>query len=319
MRRWAFALAGFAVGLVVVIGWQFENLEALMESEAQLQALRDKVHAPEPLQEQEPRVSGPPSVMAWWPALGTQAEVWPQLERLMAHYGLRLLSLRPEAPSLGAAWSSQAVALRLQGRFGDWVDLWTALNARGPVWSIERIRITPQGAEVVIDTVLRLWLSPASGHLAKPVDEIVPAQRMPGAVQLVLRAGLDVPVFVAMPSRSVPPPVAAARSELGPSPETSPPALSASAPEVRAPPPPRVTLSPDPADWPLDQVRVGGVWQQAQGAQLILMAGPHWMSARVGQRIGPHGHVVDSIHDQEVHLRAAQGPVWVIGLEKAKP
>lgn len=71
MRRWAFALAGFAVGLVVVIGWQFENLEALMESEAQLQALRDKVHAPEPLQEQEPRMSGPPSVMAWWPALGT--------------------------------------------------------------------------------------------------------------------------------------------------------------------------------------------------------------------------------------------------------
>jgi Tfp pilus assembly protein PilP len=69
----------------------------------------------------------------------------------------------------------------------------------------------------------------------------------------------------------------------------------------------------------LDQVRLVGVWQQGQGVHPILMAGPHWALARMGQRIGPQGHVVNSIHAGEVHLRAAQGPVWVIGLEKAKP
>jgi Tfp pilus assembly protein PilP len=90
-------------------------------------------------------------------------------------------------------------------------------------------------------------------------------------------------------------------------------------PERRTSALPVAALSPDPAHWPLDQVRVAGVWQQAQGAQLILTAGPHWVRARVGQRIGPDGHVVQGIHAEEVHLRAAQGPVWVIGLEKAKP
>jgi hypothetical protein len=49
------------------------------------------------------------------------------------------------------------------------------------------------------------------------------------------------------------------------------------------------------------------------------MAGPHWSFARLGQRIGPQGHVVNSIYAGEVHLRAPQGPVWVIGLEKVKP
>jgi hypothetical protein len=78
-------------------------------------------------------------------------------------------------------------------------------------------------------------------------------------------------------------------------------------------------FSPDPADWPLEQVRLAGIWQHAQDAQLILMAGPHWVRARVGQRIGTQGHVVQSIHAREVHLRAAQGPVQVIGLEKATP
>ena len=78
-------------------------------------------------------------------------------------------------------------------------------------------------------------------------------------------------------------------------------------------------LSPDPADWPLAQVRLAGVWQSGPSAQPILQAGPYWVSARVGQRIGPHGHVVHSIHAEEVHLRTAQGAVWVIALEKAKP
>ena len=78
-------------------------------------------------------------------------------------------------------------------------------------------------------------------------------------------------------------------------------------------------LSPDPADWPLEQVRLVGIWQHAHDAQLILMAGPHWVRAQVGQRIGTQGHVVQSIHAREVHLRAAQGSVQVIGLERAKP
>lgn len=330
-RRWAFALGGFAVGFLGVGGWQLEALDALWESEAQVHDLQAKLNAQGPSQGQDKRVPsptalntpmGPPPVMAWWPVQGTQAVVWPQLERLMAQHGLRLLSLRPEPPSLVGAWPSQAVALRLQGRFDDWVAVWAALNARGPAWGIERLRITPQDGGVAIDAVLRMWLSPVAIGLAKPAEAPVPSKRMTDAVPLALRAGAGAPVFVAtalLPATSSG--VAAGLNEedtLSPSADNRL-RSSAMTPESRTSALPTATLSPDPAHWPLDQVRVAGVWQQAQGAQLILTAGPHWVRAHLGQRIGPDGHVVQGIHAEEVHLRAAQGPVWVIGLEKAKP
>ena len=324
-RRWAFALGGFAVGFLGVVAWQFENLEGLWESEARVHDLQVKLTAqehvqPAPNPADMSILTGSPSAMAWWPVQGTQALVWPQLERLMVQHGLRLLSLRPEPPSLVGDWPSQAVALRLQGRFDDWVAVWEALNVRGPTWGLERLRITPQEGEVVIDAMLRLWLSPTASASPKPGQANALAQRMTGSAQLAQRTGVGAPVFVATPSRPITSSVVVADlPEQEPAPVAKAVAPSASAPAHRTASLPVATLSPDPAHWPLEQVRVGGVWQQAQGAQLILMAGPHWVSARVGQRIGQQGHVVDSIHAEEVHLRAAQGPVWVIGLEKAKP
>lgn len=327
-RRWGFALAGFAVGLLGVGGWQFESLQALRESEAQLFDLQAKLQVQRPSGQLKPAPeavnalntpTGPPPVMAWWPIQGTQAVVWPQLQHLMAQHGLRLLSLRPEPPSPVGVWPSQAVSLRIRGRFDDWVAVWAALNARGPVWGLERLRITPEEGGVSIDAVLRLWLSPATSDLPKPAEAIVPATLMRDSVQLALRAAVGAPVFVATPSESM-----TASGGVDPSEQASVSVAkavssSASATDHRTSASPMAALSPDPALWPLDQVRVAGVWQEAQGAKLILMAGSHWVTARVGRRIGPQGHVVDSIHAHEVHLRAGQGPVWVIGLEKATP
>ena len=329
-RRWAFALGGFAVGFLGVGSLHLEDLEALWESEAQVHDLQVKLDSQkqvQPAQDQRApshsalnTLTGPPPVMAWWPDQGTQALVWPQLKHLMAQHGLRLLSLRPEPPRLVGAWPIQAVALRLQGRFDDWVAAWTALNARGPVWGLERLRITPDEGEVAIDAVLRLWLSPAASNPPKLAESTEPSELMAVPVQVARPAGAGAPVFVAMSARPVATSLMVANLQRQESAPVATDVVStASASDNRAEALPTATLSPDPAHWPLEQVRVGGVWQQAQGAQLILMAGPHWVSARVGQRIGQQGHVVDSIHAQEVHLRAAQGPVWVIGLEKAKP
>ncbi|WP_146183149.1 hypothetical protein [Limnohabitans sp. Bal53] len=329
-RRWAFALAGFGAGLLGVVGWQFEDWEALWDSEAQMEELQAKLHAQErPAQvksEHEPAAMdspiGPPPVLAWWPVQGTQASVWPQLERLLVQHGLRLLSLRLEPPRAVGTWPSQAVALRLQGRFDDWVAVWTALNTRGPLWSLERLRITPQDEGVAIDAVLRLWLSPVASATPKPTETTDPAELLPGSARLALRAGTGERVFVSStlaPAASLGE-AAGLKSKIPlPVPVDAELRSSALTLQSRVPALPMATLSPDPATWPLEQVRVAGVWQQAQGVQLILMAGPHWVSARVGQRIGSQGHVVDSIHAQEVHLRVAQGPVWVIGLEKAQP
>lgn len=329
-RRWAFALGGFGVGLLGVLAWQFEDLEALWESEAQLHDLQAKLNAQEqPAQVKslpEPAalntLTGPPPVMAWWPVQGTQASVWLQLERLIVQHGLRLLSLRLEPPSPVGAWPSQAVALRLQGRFDDWVAVWAALNTRGPLWSLERLRITSLEEGVAMDVVLRLWLSPVASAVPKPSEATVHPELLFGSARLALRSGAGARVFVSSTSApatsSVEP--AGVKSEVTlPVPVGAELRTSALPPQRHVSAQPMAILSPDPAHWPLEQVRLAGVWQQAQGVQLILVAGPHWVSARVGQRIGAQGHVVDSIHAQEVHLRAAQGPVWVIGLEKAQP
>jgi hypothetical protein len=316
-----------------VVGWQFEAFEALRESEAQVLDLQAKLQAQEQVRMQSAQLkpapgtalntpTGPPPVMAWWPVQGTQAAVWPQLERSMAQHGLRLLSLRPEPPSPVGAWPSQAVALRLQGRFDDWVNAWAALNTRGPVWGLERLRITPQEGGVAIDAVLRLWLSPEATLMPKSPWAPVATEWMPAQVLIGQRLGAVAPVFVATTT-----PAATLSGVADGLKAVEPLRLSAGAAfqssakalESLDLPPPMPTLSPDPTDWPLDQVRLVGVWQQGQGVHPILMAGPHWTLARLGQRIGLQGHVVDSIHAGEVHLRAAQGPVWVIGLEKAKP
>jgi hypothetical protein len=332
-RRWAFALGGLVVGMLGFVGWQFEAFQALHESEARVLDLQAKLQAHAQAQVQSEHIkpapgaalntpTGPPPVMAWWPVQGTQAAVWPQLERAMAQHGLRLLSLRPEPPSHVGAWPSQAVALRLQGRFDEWVNAWAALNARGPVWGLERLRITPQEGGVAIDAVLRLWLSPEATLMTQSTWTPVPADWIPAPVLNGRHLGAVAPVFVATASPSeTSSGEAVGLKVLGPLPLSVGTAFRSNAKGLEsldlAPPMP--TLSPDPADWPLDQVRLVGVWQQGQGVHLILMAGPHWALARLGQRIGPQGHVVNSIHAGEVHLRAAEGPVWVIGLEKAKP
>jgi hypothetical protein len=220
------------------------------------------------------------------------------------------------------AWPSQAVALRLQARFDDWVAVWAAMNTHGPIWGIERLRITPQGGGVAIEAVLRLWLSSAATSTPGGGGALALGELFPGPAPVGLRSRAVGPVFVTTPLPVVVSSVAAPnfkeedllskQTEAGVPSRTTPQESRASVLQTEL-------LSPDPTDWPLEQVRLAGIWQHAHDAQLILMAGPHWVRARVGQRIGTQGHVVQSIHAREVHLRAAQGPIQVIGFEKANP
>lgn len=321
-RRWVFALAGFVTGLLGVAGWHLEALEALWASEAQVLDLQEKLRE-QPAQTNKvsgtsaalSAPTGPPPVMAWWPAPGSQAAVWPQVERLLVQHGLRLLSMRLDPPSTVGVWPSQTVALRLQGRFEAWVAAWAALNARGPVWTMERLRITPQEGGVAVDAVLRLWLSPGPTDKPTPAQAHVSPEPMWGAVPVAPRVGAGAPVFVPTFAPAV---VAGLKSEV-PVPAALVARSSPVSSESRPKTPHAALRSSDPADWPSDQVRLVGVWQSAQDAQFILQSGQHWVRARVGQRIGTEGHVVQSMQAEEVHLRAEHGTVWVIGLEKAKP
>ena len=62
---------------------------------------------------------------------------------------LRGLSSKKRVPLGSAVYNvlletlyDEAAALD-ERRFDDWVAVWAAMNARGPVWGIERLRITP--------------------------------------------------------------------------------------------------------------------------------------------------------------------------------
>ena len=305
VRRWVFALAGFAAGLTLVAGLHVDAIDTLWRDDGPVQSLHQQLATQQgqvrKLQQQLGVTQTLPKALAGLPSPDREALIWLQLSQLLAQHAVQLKSLRPVPERLASPLASQAVAVHLNAHFDDWVAVWAALNLKGPVWSIDRLRITPQGKRVEIEAVLRVWLRDGP---TLPEAALATAQ---GPLLLD-----EVPFE----------PVRAARATLVHSAvfvQSARPGLTALPASKHVSEDPAKGWSANPGHWPLDQVRLLGVWHQAQGLQAILAAGPHWVQARVGQPIGPLGHRVTSIHAQEVHLRAGSGPVAVLGFEKAKP
>lgn len=367
VRRWVFAVAGFTAGMATVGGMHMDTLSEWWDAEAQVAQLRHEMQA---LQVANNRGSdvlkglvtplGPPEALAFWPKQGTQLLVWPQLQILLSRHGVQLMSLRPAPISHVGSWTSQAVTLHMWARFDDWVAAWATMNARGPVWSIDRLRMTPVDSGVAIEAVLRVWLA-ESTKASNLASESLPVHNMPGVLgsgegmstratpetldmfadglprrgdgglagssRATSAGGPGAPVFV-QPSLVKQTDPAGGSKQGDVRPISGGVASVTGAVASRAAPvgPARDAslasawgFSSEPATWPLDQVRMVGIWQHARDQQVILVAGPHWVRAHVGQRIGPQGHVVVGVQAQEVRLRAAQGQEHVIRLEKAAP
>lgn len=225
-----------------------------------------------------------------------QARLWPALHQVLERRHVQLLSLRPVEERLVAPLPSQALALRLKARFDDWAQAWADMSEGIPVWSMDRVRITPrtdpQGF-VEIDVVLRVWL----------------------------RAGPDGPL--------------AWSGQGGPVPVSGPHASAVFFSDRLAQMPLRQgTLtpdqqdaatsvpvwpgdSPDPEHWPWAHTRLMGIWQESPNRQAVLGFGSHWAWARTGQRISQEGHVLETIGDQSVTVRSVQGTVQVLNFGKA--
>lgn len=307
VQRWGFAIAGFVLGLVCV-GWVQEDVvQALWQTEDAVEDLRGKLA---PLQAQVVAMKagahaakGLPVSLALLPTHDQQALIWPRLQQMLTQHDVRLVSLRPVPDALAAPVASQAIAVHMQGRFEDWVDAWSAMSASGPVWTIERLRITPRDHGVDMEAVLRVWLSDglasgaANGWLEHataqwPVHKRVrTAHGIPGADRVFLQ----------------PYTTGALSSPLGPSPS---PSASAAINAV---------FLADPHDWPMAHVRLAGIWQDAQDRYAILQAGPHWVRARRGQRVTREGHTIERIEADRVSLRAAQGALEILTFAKVQP
>lgn len=305
LRRWGFSIMGWVVGLSGVWLAQAQVSEdhasvaqAVAQLHQQLAALPDGVsNNPE-----KPLPPDPQSMLMSLPVQARQGQIWVDLQQALTGSGLSLQSLRPLPPSLAdgstAGLPSQAVAVRLLGRFEYWSNVWTAFTQAGPVCSIDRISVTATAdpEEVQVDVVLRVWLRPGDvGVHAQPEpdgawDQLTRLEPRPlgrsGAVLFVQAKGL--------PSGGD----ASASGVSGAS------GVAVAGPDF---------LPEDPRHWPLARVRLAGLWQQGSDRQAILSAGPHWVRVSQGQRVTQEGHRVAAITDAGVSLRLAQGPMLMLG------
>ena len=299
-RRWVYACAAFFAMLLVFGLWQLESLEELWQAQSVLSELRDQVAAqPRDLVLASSLAKGEVAQalaqsLAHLPGSSSRSQLWPSLQQSFERHRLVLLSLQPVSDAVAAPLPSQAVALRLRGRFDDWGRAWTALSEGMPVWTLERVHITPQAHApwVEIDVLLRVWLrADQDGEKAwrgQSVSNTVSIQESAvffhgalsgsGSAMSLVSSGID---------------------------------------GALAAPQAAVQDSPDPVHWPITGLRLLGVWHGPETAHAILAVGPHWVSAQIGQRVSQEGHRLVAIGDQAVSLRAGMEPPRVLSFEKA--
>ncbi len=271
-----------------------EALQTLREEVGRLQAERS---AP---QRKSPRVAGgadarsPDAPVPDEPALAEADAVWPWLQARMQAQGLQVQALRPQAVTTKDGLPQQAVTLQLQGRWQDWLALQAALSAHAPWWVIDQWQVSPvpSGSEAVrIELQARLGLRP-------------PALPGPGMPRDWSRDWPRGPVAAALP---------ATRSALFASAAGAVPATSG--PEAAG------ALPAHPHEWPLDRLRLLGVWRQAGVPHAVIGAGQGTVVLGVGQRIGREAYRVHRIGDDHVELLATdpRGPALRLVLQEGKP
>lgn len=226
------------------------------------------------------------------PGQQSVTRVWSDLQRTLGAQGLRVESLRPLPELLAAPLPSQSVALRVQGQFDDWARAWIALNAQGPVWSLERVNVVPHPVTggVLIDGVLRVWLKPGpDGPKSWKLQDGTSPER------LALRPPMGPAWFVHAHER-----MQQHKGEV--------PTLTAPLDEK--------TLPSDPLRWPLSRIRLAGILQQGDARQALLVLGQQVVPVRLGQRVAQEDLLVDAVLPGSVRLRSSQGVQHVLDLER---
>ena len=285
-RRWAWALAGAGVGagLVAVSAWEtYEEHGLWLQKVQSLRAAYSAV--PTPSTASHPAAPDAATLVDRLPAQRDVAALWLTLQQGLVQRGLQVQSVRPQAFLPGSGLSSQAVALRFQGRFVDGVQAWVSLVDSGPVWTLDRLTVTPgaQPGQLQWDGVWRVWLRPDA-----PSAQAWPALWAPSSG----RGSAGVDPFVAATALALQP----GASEPLPS-----------------------ELAADPQHWPLAHIRLLGVWQQGERLQAVLGVGPHWTVLGPGARLALEGYRVKTVQPDAVELQAitGRGSVHVLRLEGA--
>ena len=288
MRVFAFA------GGVALVAWGWPlDLQAWVSLQQEVDRLQAQVPAPPYKPQQDPDAAASKShdvLEPDEPALAEADAVWPWLQARMQAQGLQVLALRPQTVSTKDGLPQQPVSLQLQGRWHDWLALQAALNAHAPWWVIEQWQVASvaAGSETVrIELQARLGLRPPA----------LPGPSMP-------RVWPRWPVAAAVPTTGS----AWSASAQGAAPAASgrEAAGAGSAPAH---------------EWPLDRLRLLGVWRQSGVLHAVVGMGQDSVVLGVGQRIGREAYRVHRIGDDHVELRATdkRGPALRLVLQEGKP
>lgn len=329
MRAWAWAvfagLGAWGLGLWL----QAQTWHELAETRHALQALQAKLAAV-PAGRAPRGDEAPDQPITPLPRADQLAPLWGRLPHILAQHRVRVLAMQPVQETLAAPLPSQAMALRLQARFENWAGLWAGLTPLGPVWSMDRLRVVPSpaGEGVDIELVWRIWYRPdapgQAGHGANAPDQAwanapdrawadTPDQAWAQALAARPQApwGRDgASVF-----ESVRPPVLVKAVD-----DPKPPPPAAATPETPAPAPPQgLVFSNEPERWPLQPLRVIGIWRHGEQAEAVLANARHWFRVQEGRQISQEGHRVWRIGQDEMQVRDLHGQVQTLKMEARSP
>jgi hypothetical protein len=290
-------LAGF-VGAWLLWPLDTQALDALQLEVAQLKIQAEtQMQAPLPRRQGEedwPTNGDGPRLLqaADPPDLAEGSTVWPWLQQRLRAQGLQVQLLRPQAVNGARTLPEQGVAVRLQGRWHDWLAVESALHRHAPWWVIDQWQVVPVGpqpGDVRIDLQLRLGFRPPALPAQGPTPRVWP--EWPVLADREPMPGIDLFAQVQAP-------------------------LANTVAGQPAPPQPA-----DPRGSPVHAWRLLGVWQQAGTVHAVLGDGEHPIVVQQGQRLGRGAYRVRSIGDGQVELAGAgpAGQVLRLTLQKEKP
>lgn len=305
MRRWGYACLGALVGGGLVWQAHQQDMEAHLHVEQEVARL-EQLLAALPASQVSPTVqlfpADFPDKLASLPGVDQAAPLWNDLHQAFAGQGLQWLSMRPVPPAVkpeaADRWPSQALVVRLKGRFEDWVRAWETLAEMEVLCSIDKISFaaTAVPAEVQMDAVLRVWMRPVTLRESPQTGHVW--QRF---AQFEKRSTSEKwPLLFALAPSGPAAPVSATGG------------VSAQVPGAQGVAIPMAELTEDPRQWPLSRVRLVGLLQQGESRQAILTAGGHWARVSPGQRVTQEGHRVVAITHDGVSLRLAQGAQFTL-------
>lgn len=206
---------------------------------------------------------------------------WPWLQQGLLAHGLQVLALRPGPIELVEGRLEQTLWLEVQGHWRDWRAFEQQLHREAPWWTVSQWQVVPTGeaGEVRMQWHWR-WAWPDAGSQDSAGHE-TPGRWRPAqpsdATQVFARAdALEAGASVSRAS-----------------------ALPASAPAFEP-------LGPDPSTWPVQALRLHGVWWQDGVPHAVLGQGLNLLRVAAGQRVGAEGHRVLRVGPDEVVLQPAQ-------------